>query len=146
MDQIQTKSIVKLKTERIIGQISGEETGPTLVLFGGIHGNEPSGVEALEQVFRQLKVSELQIKGSIFGIKGNLPALLEKKRFLEHDLNRIWTHSRIDDIKRRSESERSVEENELSEIYQLISDIFETQSPITIKLLLLVDKRKIINT
>ena len=129
MDQIQTKSIIKLKTERIIGQISGKETGPTLVLFGGIHGNEPSGVEALEQVFRQLKVSELQIKGSIFGIKGNLPALLEKKRFLEHDLNRIWTHSRIDEIKRRSELERSVEENELSEIYQLISDIFETQSP-----------------
>ena len=61
MDQIQTKPIEKLKTERIIGQISGKEKGPTVVLFGGIHGNEPSGVEALEQVFRQLKVSELQM-------------------------------------------------------------------------------------
>jgi predicted deacylase len=129
MDQIQAKSIEILKTERIIGHLSGKETGPTLVLFGGIHGNEPSGVEALEQVFRQLKVSEEHIKGSIFGIKGNLPALTEKKRFIEHDLNRIWTHTGIDEIARRSEPERSVEEKELSELYQLISNIFATQSP-----------------
>lgn len=129
MDQIQTKSIEKLKDTRIIGHISGKESGPTLVLFGGIHGNEPSGVKALERVFKKFKASNLDLKGAVFGIKGNLPALLEKKRFLEHDLNRIWTRSGIDEIEQKSISERSVEENELSEIHQLISDIFATQSP-----------------
>ena len=54
MNKFQTRSIEKLKTERIIGHISGKETGPTLVFFGGIHGNEPSGVEALDHVFAQL--------------------------------------------------------------------------------------------
>lgn len=127
MNKFQTRSIEKLKTERIIGHISGKETGPTVVFFGGIHGNEPSGVEALEQVFRQLKGSELQIKGSIIGIKGNIPALLEKKRFLDDDLNRIWTHSGIDEIEQRDHKERSVEENELTIIYRLISDIFKTE-------------------
>ncbi len=129
MDQIQTKSIEILKTERIIGHISGKEAGPTLVLFGGMHGNEPSGVEALERVFKKFKATNQDLNGAVFGIKGNLPALLEKKRFLEHDLNRIWTRSGIDEIERKSISERSVEENELSEIHQLISDIFATQSP-----------------
>ncbi|MEP0133336.1 MAG: succinylglutamate desuccinylase/aspartoacylase family protein [Eudoraea sp.] len=129
MDEIQAKATERLKTERIIGHLSGKEMGPTLVFFGGIHGNEPSGVEALEEVFRQLKSGEEHIKGSVFGIKGNLPALVEKKRFLDHDLNRIWTHSGIDEIEQRSEPERSVEEKELSEIHQLISDIFATHAP-----------------
>ncbi len=129
MAQIQANSIKKLKSTRIIGHVSSKETGPTVVYFAGIHGNEPSGVEALDQVFKQLKASELQVTGSVFGIKGNLPALLEKKRFLEHDLNRIWTHSGIDEIKQKSKPERSVEENELSEIHQLISDIFATHAP-----------------
>ncbi|MBT8292203.1 MAG: aspartoacylase [Eudoraea sp.] len=127
MNKFQTRSIEKLKAERIIGHISGEETGPTLVFFGGIHGNEPSGVEALENVFRQLKGSELQIKGSIIGIKGNIPALLKKKRFLDDDLNRIWTHAGIDKIEQRNHKELSVEENELTIIYRLISDIFKTE-------------------
>jgi len=129
MTQIQAKSIKKLKSTRIIGYVSSEETGPTVVYFAGIHGNEPSGVEALDQVFKQLKTSELQVTGSVFGIKGNLPALLEKKRFLEHDLNRIWTRSGIDKIEQKSKPERSVEENELSELHQLISDIFATHAP-----------------
>ncbi|WP_297705742.1 succinylglutamate desuccinylase/aspartoacylase family protein [uncultured Eudoraea sp.] len=129
MTQIQAKSIKKLKSTRIIGHVSSKETGPTVVYFAGIHGNEPSGVEALDQVFKQLKASELQVTGSVFGIKGNLPALLEKKRFLEHDLNRIWTRSGIDKIEQKSKPERSVEENELSELHQLISDIFATHAP-----------------
>lgn len=127
MNKFQTRSIEKLKNERIIGHVSGKETGPTLVFFGGIHGNEPSGVDALERVLAQLKGSELQIKGSIIGIKGNIPALLKKKRFLDDDLNRIWTHSGIDEIERRNHEELSVEENELILIYQLIADIFKTE-------------------
>ena len=62
MNKFQTRPIEKLKAERIIGHVSGKETGPTLVFFGGIHGNEPSGVDALEHVFAQLKGRELQIK------------------------------------------------------------------------------------
>ncbi len=129
MSQIQTKAIEKLKNKRIIGHISGKESGPTLVLFGGIHGNEPSGVQALERVFKKFEATKQDLKGAVFGIKGNLPALVEKKRFLEHDLNRIWTSSGIDEIAQKSKLERSVEENELFEIHQLISDIFATQSP-----------------
>jgi predicted deacylase len=129
MSQIGTKAIEKLQTSRIIGHISGKEKGPTLVLFAGIHGNEPSGVEALEQVFAQLKATDPELKGAVYGIRGNMPALLQKKRYLVHDLNRIWTRSGIDEIESKNELERTVEENELSAIHLLISEIFETQSP-----------------
>ena len=39
--------IEDLDTIRIIGHIKGRQPGPTLVFFGGIHGNEPSGIFAL---------------------------------------------------------------------------------------------------
>jgi len=129
MIQIGTKAIEKLQTSRIIGHISGKEKGPTLVFFAGIHGNEPSGVEALEKVFTQLKAAGQELKGSVYGIRGNMPALLQKKRYLVHDLNRIWTRSGIDEIEGKNELERSVEENELCAIHQLILEIFATQSP-----------------
>ncbi len=129
MIQIRAKVIEELQTSRIIGHISGKEKGPTLVLFAGIHGNEPSGVEALEQVFGELKSTDLEIKGAVYAIRGNMPALLQKKRYLVHDLNRIWTRSGIDEIEGKSELERSVEENELAAIHLLISEIFATQSP-----------------
>ncbi|WP_297795292.1 succinylglutamate desuccinylase/aspartoacylase family protein [uncultured Eudoraea sp.] len=129
MTEQHTQLIKDTETTRIIGHISGKEPGPTLILFGGIHGNEPSGVEALEKVFSDLKADTPELTGTIVGIKGNIPALLKKKRFLEHDLNRIWTLPGIDKIKNKSESERSVEENELSALHQLISDIFAKHPP-----------------
>lgn len=36
--------------QRKIGAVRGREKGPTLICVGGIHGNEPTGVEALERL------------------------------------------------------------------------------------------------
>lgn len=74
---------------RVIGDRSGEP-GPTLVFFGGIHGNEPAGVLALQRVFEQLDADDVQLKGRILGLAGNLPALKANQRFISKDLNRIW--------------------------------------------------------
>jgi predicted deacylase len=80
--------------ERIIGSIYGQQEGPTLVFFGGIHGNEPAGANALELVFRRLQGSHSKLNGNLYGIRGNLQALVQGRRFLDKDLNRIWDPGR----------------------------------------------------
>jgi len=122
MPQTQTRS------KKIIGHIEGIETGPTLVFFGGIHGNEPSGVEALKKVFSELEGSSFHMRGSMYGIQGNTPALVKDQRFLEQDLNRIWTRKGIGRIKETPTKNRSSEEHELLEILDLINGIFRNNS------------------
>ena len=119
----------EIKTTRLIGEVTGETDGPTLIFFGGIHGNEPSGVIALEKVFQEISRLGLSCKGSAYGIRGNIPALLKKKRFLEADLNRIWLKSQIEPIFNKSQQECSAEELELIEIHKVISKILNTSSP-----------------
>lgn len=114
---------------RFIGQVAGEQKGPTLILFGGLHGNEPAGVKALENLFDKLKKDSFQIRGTLIGIRGNIPALLQKKRFLCQDLNRLWTEEKIAEIKSKPHSELEVEELELLELERLISDILDSFSP-----------------
>ncbi len=114
---------------RFIGSIEGITKGPTVVFFGGIHGNEPAGVKALEHVFSILNKSDLEIKGAIFGIRGNIPALLQKKRYIKNDLNRLWSVEQITEIVKKDKGKLSLEEKELMEIKQIIEDILLTQSP-----------------
>jgi len=121
------KPEIMAETKRIIGHIKGDLPGPTLIFFGGIHGNEQSGVTALEHVFKELGIGPFSCKGSVYGIRGNIPALLKGKRFVEKDLNRIWTHSRIENINIKTDEQLSVEERELASIYELISGILENE-------------------
>ena len=117
------------KAARLIGHMKGKQKGPTLVFFGGIHGNEPSGVTAIQQVFRKLKLSSFKINGAVYGIRGNIPAQLKGKRYLDSDLNRLWTTPQIEGIKNKKALGRTVEEKELIALHLLISDILAIQSP-----------------
>ena len=124
---IAPKTEIVVETKRIIGQVKGDLPGPTLFFFGGIHGNEQSGVTALEHVFKELEIDSFSCKGSAYGIRGNIPALLKGKRFVEKDLNRIWTHSRIKNINKKTAEQLSVEDKELVAIYELISGILKNE-------------------
>ncbi|HEY5692420.1 MAG TPA: succinylglutamate desuccinylase/aspartoacylase family protein [Cyclobacteriaceae bacterium] len=84
-----------IQIDRIIGQIDGEEPGPILIFFGGIHGNEPSGVFALQQVIDNVKEAKQPIRGTIYTIAGNLKALARGQRYIDSDLNRLWTDDRV---------------------------------------------------
>jgi len=78
------------QTGRIIGNIEGTEPGPVLMFIAGIHGNEPTGVLALQQVFEELAAEQTPICGHVIGVSGNLNALAKNTRFISKDLNRIW--------------------------------------------------------
>ena len=91
-------------TKRLIGQFLGKLPGPLFICFGGIHGNEKAGVIALETIFQllhreQALYPDLHFQGHFIGIRGNLAALKEGKRFIDRDLNRIWTPVVINRLK-----------------------------------------------
>jgi predicted deacylase len=77
--------------KRLIGEFKNSPSSPTLIVIGGVHGNEPAGVQALEQVVAELNKSAGNLAGNFYAIAGNLQALREGKRYLSRDLNRIWT-------------------------------------------------------
>ena len=119
-----------LQGERIIGKVASGRPGPTVIFFGGIHGNEPAGVRALEAVFNALESGEVSLEsGTVLGIKGNLQALDRKQRFLVHDLNRIWGRQRLSETLQKREKELSPEERELRALYDGLQEVFANCEP-----------------
>lgn len=115
------------EVERIIGEFHGEKEGPVLVFFGGIHGNESSGVVALVEVIEEIKRLQPKIKGSIYAITGNMNSLEKKQRFETEDLNRIWTKDRIRRLEKGNYTadELNADEKEQLELFQIGKEIFE---------------------
>lgn len=105
--------------KRIIKTIKGKPSGPVIVFFGGIHGNEKAGNIAINQVLSDL--GEGEVNGTIYGITGNIKALKANQRFIEKDLNRLWTGRQIkkllQDINLKNEDE---EQKKLYELLQYI--------------------------
>ena len=114
-----------IKVERILGKIEGTNPGPTVVFFGGIHGNETSGVFALKDALAG--INSAYVKGTIYGIAGNLKALKTHKRFIKADLNRLWTKEQIDDIKNKTVLNE--DETELLELNTVLNNILQSHKP-----------------
>ncbi len=78
---------------------SGEPAGTTLVVIGGVHGNEPAGLIAAKRVLDTLEAEQpTGFCGRLVVLAGNLPALnLDDKeaRYIDSDLNRIFTDEQI---------------------------------------------------
>jgi len=81
--------------ERTIGRYDTGRAGPLLIILGGIHGNEPSGVIAVRRVLQRLRTESLPLRGTLVGLAGNLKALRSKTRYLSEDLNRLWLPERF---------------------------------------------------
>jgi len=111
-----------IKVNRIIKKIQGSVEGPTVVFFAGIHGNEAAGVNALIEVFEHLKTED--VKGTIYGIKGNLKALETGQRYIDEDLNRVWTKNRLKDLD--SKKHLNIEEQEQKDLFAILNDIIST--------------------
>lgn len=114
-----------IKINRKLGKIIGSQPGPTIVFFGGMHGNETSGVFAIKDVLDGINASF--VKGTIYGIAGNLRALKKHQRFIEEDLNRLWTKEHIEIIK--SKTVLNADEAELIELLNILNDILKNNNP-----------------
>jgi len=112
-----------LEVQRIIGRIEGEEAGPCLIFFGGIHGNEPSGVFALQQVLGELRQRQVPVRGSIYALAGNLWALERAERYQQTDLNRLWTRENLKKLENDRFEPANEDERQLSELHRILHEL-----------------------
>ncbi|WP_028870537.1 succinylglutamate desuccinylase/aspartoacylase family protein [Psychroserpens burtonensis] len=125
MTQIYNKAIHKtISINRVLGHIKGVHKGATIVFFAGIHGNETAGVFALQEVLDTIKPET--VSGTIYGVSGNLKALKENQRYLDKDLNRLWTQKQLEALKLKETL--NTEEQEQIELFKLIERIISSNS------------------
>lgn len=79
--------------EHLIGSVRGPLPGPTLLILGGIHGNEPAGVIAAKRVLPRIQERKADLRGEVVLLRGNTRALERKVRYIDADLNRQWADS-----------------------------------------------------
>lgn len=115
------------KHKRLIGAFKNSPKSPTLIVIGGVHGNEPAGIQALERVVKVLNDSPEILAGNFYGVAGNLQALREGKRYLSRDLNRIWTGDKTRIVENGLEEAEYVdpEMREHYELYYCLKDILD---------------------
>jgi predicted deacylase len=106
--------IEAMESARVIDRIVGEEPGPTLILVGGIHGNEPAGVDEARSVLGALRAFETPVRGEIIALAGNVRGLAAEARYLVRDLNRMWTSEKI--AAARATPDRQAETAEVVEL------------------------------
>ena len=120
-------------TSRVIGRVDGNRPGPLVIVTAAIHGNEPAGVRALEEVFRCTEaVSAADFRGTFVGLTGNLQAFGRDLRFLDRDFNRMWTPADLDRVLLRGERNVCNEELELFQLYKLISELIREIRPVSV--------------
>lgn len=111
--------------ERVIGRFEGQEKGPLLIVFGAMHGNEPSGVKAMELMIKMLEVEPItnpafRFRGKLVGLIGNVQAYAQDKRFIERDLNRQFTQENIDRVSKTPIDQLKAEDLELRQLTEQV--------------------------
>ena len=112
---------------RLIGEYSGKAEGPVVIFVGGIHGNEPAAIVALEKVLGTLSQLHPPFKGKMVAFRGNLNALSKSLRYIDEDMNRIWYQERMkrltDDPSENVDD--TTEQKEQRELFSLLQPYFQ---------------------
>lgn len=116
----------RIVSDHLIGSVRGKYGSPTIIVFAGIHGNEKAGVIALENIMKTIQKNELSFRGNFYAVKGNLSALQSNQRFVDIDLNRIWTRSRVRNLSKETSTITEIEEQK--SLYNLIKEIITYNS------------------
>jgi len=83
--------ICKDQTISNVIRIEENGVGPRVVLFSGVHGDEVSGIHAIEKLFFDLFTgSRSLLKGSLTLVRANEQALAAERRYLKQNLNRLF--------------------------------------------------------
>ena len=105
---------------RVIAMRRGKESGPLVVCVAGIHGNEPAGIHACRRVSETLEQSPTNFRGEWLALAGNIVALRRNRRFVDEDLNRIWSAERMQDrgsgLRRHATAESFEQDEIMSEV------------------------------
>lgn len=114
-----------IKDDHLVGAFAGDARGPTLIVIGSLHGNEPAGFAALSNLVAPLKSLKEKLKGRVYFLCGNTRALTDGVRFLDADLNRHCTPYNMSHIG-SDELPAAAESLELTELDRIIDGILIT--------------------
>lgn len=119
--------------KRIIGLYGDILSDNLMIVVVGIHGNEQAGLIALSNVFDVLKNNNYPSNGCIIALKGNIKALEENKRYIDKDLNRLWSEKQIDYIKKTPSEDlicqEDKEQKELLFVLEQFTNFREKKDP-----------------
>ena len=123
-----------MRPDRVIAKYTGRERGPLLICLGGVHGNEPAGVRAIDLVGKMLEVEpitnpDFRYQGRFLGVRGNLRALEKGVRFISKDLNRSFTEENLDRVMNGHSDKFDAEDFEIRDIFRLIKSEIEEYQP-----------------
>lgn len=111
-----------LLTGRLIGSYAGSDSGPVIILLCGIHGNENAGVFAAYDIIARLEDEQPDFTGKVIALAGNLQALSVNRRYIDKDLNRIWSDDSLYKLQRgiRTQTDEISELADQEEIFGII--------------------------
>lgn len=101
-----------------LGDYSRGVDGPLVLITGGLHGNEPAGVRAISIVLSALRAAQLPLRGRVVGFAGNLAALKIGERYLDRDLNRMWSTQELEAAEPPSAAREVHARSELASLIQ----------------------------
>ena len=70
-------------------------------------------------------MNNIKIKGNLYAIAGNLPALENGERFHQQDLNRLWTNERMQHLQKGKLEINDKDTAELLSLNESIQDIIK---------------------
>jgi predicted deacylase len=97
---------------RHIGSLRGPAPGPTIIVIGAVHGNEPAGLMAGRRLLSAVKLGA----GALHVLVGNLAALERKVRYVDGDLNRRFENDRVRRIRHGEYRPADAEDHEQLEL------------------------------
>jgi len=115
--------------DRCLGRYTTGRPGPTVLVTGGLHGNEPAGAIAAEHVLAQLRRETVPLRGEVVAVAGNLRALSLNRRFVERDLNRCWLPERVAELRAGTDPRPGAEDAEQRALLEVIHDAVGRAAP-----------------
>jgi len=104
----------------------GAGDGPTLLVTGAVHGNESAGPKAVRRILDRLQQDEIEIRGRVVGLVGNLQALASGVRFVERDLNRQWLPDSIEALLARDRATDKAEDREQRQLIECFERVWRS--------------------
>lgn len=94
--------------------IKGAKRGPCVAVMGAVHGNERIGGAVIARLLHEVKPEKLH--GDLILILGNPAAYAANQRFIDCDLNRLFSAGRLGALRKKPLSSLNCEEKRALEI------------------------------
>ena len=107
---------------------------PLVIVIGALHGNEPAGVHALQEIFTLLeqvktRQPDFAFNGKLIGLIGHLQAFQSAQRFTHQDLNRLWLAATVHEVMDKNPHDLSGEDVEIRDLYMQICRAIQLEKP-----------------